>query len=64
MILLPGTKCSRVNENGELIGGVATDSRRLLSKAIAFAEAGMSSVRDHAVGTARELGLIADEVRV
>ena len=64
MIIVPGSKSSRVDENGETIGGVEVNSRRLLAKVILFCKSGLISLRDLAGNTARELGLIASEVRV
>ena len=64
MILVPGSKSSRFDENGDIIGGVQANSKRLLAKAIAFCNSGLISLRDLAGNTARELGLIASEVRV
>ena len=63
MILVPGPKSSRVDENGEPIGGVEANSRRLRGKVIGFFKSGMMSLRDHAESSARELAIISDEVR-
>ena len=63
LVLLPGSKSSRVDENGEPIGGVEVNSRRLLGKVMGFFKGGLMSLRDHAESSARELAIISDEVR-
>ena len=64
MIILPGSKRSRFDENGLPIGGSAANEKNLLAKVICFNKSGLISLRDLASNTPRELSLIAEDVRV
>ena len=63
-IVLPGSKRSRINENGAYIGGAASNEKNLLAKVICFCKSGLASIKDIARNMARELSLIAEDVRV
>ena len=64
MLILPPSKRPRVDENGLPIGGVVSNERNLLAKVITFCTSGMASLRDIAGMSAKELSLIAEDVRV
>ena len=64
LLILPASKRARVDENGLPTGGAASNERNLLAKVIAFCSSGLVSIRDIAGISAKELSLIAEDVRV
>jgi autonomous glycyl radical cofactor GrcA len=64
MLILPGSRRPRIDENGLPIGGSASNEKNLLARVISFCKSGLVSLKDIASSTAREISVIATDVRV